>query len=75
MNHNQYNNVNKNIVCNNCGKFGHTQKQCNEPITSLGIICLKINEVNKNKCMDKLVHHDIFDINQNIIIDIFFSYC
>ena len=70
MNHNQYNNINKNIVCNNCGKYGHTQKQCNEPITSLGIICLKINEANKNKCIDQLVHHDAFDINQNIIIDI-----
>jgi len=69
MNHNQYNNVNKNIVCNNCGKFGHTQKQCNEPITSLGIICLKINDIDKKKCIDSLVHHDIFDINQNIIID------
>ena len=89
--------LNKNIVCNNCGKFGHTQKQCNEPITSLGIICIKIKEdqtnkcpectkneaitnncincfnLNKdktNKCIDKLVHKDVFDINQNIIIDI-----
>jgi 8-oxo-dGTP pyrophosphatase MutT (NUDIX family) len=62
--------INKNIVCNNCGKHGHTQKQCNDPITSLGIICLKINEENANKCMEELVHKDIFDINQNIIIDI-----
>ena len=63
-------NINKNIVCNNCGKFGHTQKQCNEPITSLGIICIKISEEHKQKCMDNLVHHDAFDINQNIIVDI-----
>lgn len=24
--------------CNNCGKYGHLQKTCNEPITSYGII-------------------------------------
>ena len=62
--------INKNIVCNNCGKFGHTQKQCTEPITSIGIICIKINADNIVKCTDKLVHHDVFDINQNIVIDI-----
>ena len=62
--------LNKNIVCNNCGKYGHTQKQCNEPITSLGIICLKINNTLTQKCVEELVHKDIFDINQNIIIDI-----
>ena len=62
--------INKNIVCNNCGKFGHTQKQCTEPITSIGIICIKINNNNIIKCTNKLVHHDVFDINQNIVIDI-----
>jgi len=62
--------LNKNIVCNNCGKHGHTQKQCTEPITSLGIICLKINDENTKKCVEELVHKDLFDINQNIIIDI-----
>jgi hypothetical protein len=61
---------NKNIVCNNCGKYGHTQKQCLEPITSLGIICIKINEKNIEKCINELVHQDVFDINQNIVIDI-----
>lgn len=63
-------NINKNVVCNNCGKFGHTQKQCSEPITSLGIICLKLNEEDTKKYVDELVHKNIFDISQNIIIDI-----
>lgn len=45
---------NKNIVCNNCGKFGHTQKQCNEPITSLGIICLKLNDKPIKTCVNEL---------------------
>ena len=63
--------INKNIVCNNCGKYGHTQKQCIEPITSLGIICFKINDEKAiNTLKLKLVHQDIFDVNQNIIIDI-----
>jgi 8-oxo-dGTP pyrophosphatase MutT (NUDIX family) len=63
-------NINKNIVCNNCGKYGHTQKQCNDPITSLGIICIKINDKNTKKCVDELVHQELFDIHQNIIIDL-----
>ena len=29
--------------CSNCGKIGHNNKKCKEPITSIGIICLKIN--------------------------------
>ena len=42
-------NYNKQIICNNCGKFGHTHKQCSEPITSLGIICLKVSPEIKDK--------------------------
>lgn len=63
-------NFNKNIVCNNCGKYGHTQKGCSEPITSLGIICLKVPDDIKDKLSSTLVHEQNFDISQNIIIDI-----
>lgn len=28
-----------NIYCNNCGKKGHISRKCNNPITSIGIIC------------------------------------
>lgn len=36
--------------CTNCGKLGHNHKKCKEPITSIGIICLKIdNKDIKNK--------------------------
>jgi 8-oxo-dGTP pyrophosphatase MutT (NUDIX family) len=62
--------INKNIICNNCGKFGHTQKQCSEPITSLGIICLRVSDAIKQKLTTKLVHEHLFDIHKNIIIDI-----
>jgi 8-oxo-dGTP pyrophosphatase MutT (NUDIX family) len=63
-------NYNKQITCNNCGKFGHTHKQCSEPITSLGIICIKVNDKIKQELKSKLVHNGLFDISQNIIIDI-----
>jgi len=61
---------NKQITCNNCGKFGHTHKQCSEPITSLGIICINVNNKIKEELKQKLVHNGIFDLSQNIIIDI-----
>lgn len=59
-----------NIVCNNCGKPGHTQKSCSDPITSLGIICLKVNPSIKAKLSLKLVHEEVFNISENIIIDV-----
>lgn len=63
-------NFNKQISCNNCGKFGHTHKQCSEPITSLGVICIKVNDKIKQELKSKLVHDGLFDITKNIIIDI-----
>jgi 8-oxo-dGTP pyrophosphatase MutT (NUDIX family) len=53
MNH--YHHINKNIVCNNCGKYGHTQKQCNDPITSLGVICIKLNNKEIKNCIDEFI--------------------
>jgi ADP-ribose pyrophosphatase YjhB (NUDIX family) len=38
-------NPNKNIICCNCGKNGHIYKKCFNPITSLGIICVKSDEL------------------------------
>jgi 8-oxo-dGTP pyrophosphatase MutT (NUDIX family) len=41
--------------CTNCGHIGHNQKKCKEPITSIGIICLKINNLNiRNKMIMNL---------------------
>jgi 8-oxo-dGTP pyrophosphatase MutT (NUDIX family) len=37
------NSVNKIIYCVNCGKKGHKIKNCNYPIVSYGIICIKLN--------------------------------
>ena len=36
----------KNIYCGNCGKKGHTYKNCNDAIISLGIISYRINSNN-----------------------------
>ena len=36
---------NKNIICCNCGKPGHVYKKCFNPITSLGIICFKKDDL------------------------------
>lgn len=38
-----------NNYCLNCGKSGHHTKSCNDPITSCGIICFKINNLKLNK--------------------------
>ena len=38
-------NVNGNAYCNNCGKCGHILNDCKNPITSIGIISFKYNNV------------------------------
>ena len=35
----------KNIICCNCGKYGHFYKKCFNPITSFGIICFKTDNL------------------------------
>tara|TARA_B100001248_G_C27385186_1_gene459235 strand:- start:1317 stop:2300 length:984 start_codon:yes stop_codon:yes gene_type:complete len=40
------------IYCKNCGKHGHPYKRCKEPITSYGIICVKLIDKNTNKLVD-----------------------
>lgn len=39
--------VSYNLFCSNCGKRGHIFNNCNDPLTSCGIICLK--KVDNNK--------------------------
>ena len=47
--------------CKNCGKYGHPYKRCKEPITSYGIICVKLTD-KKNK---KLINYN--NISENYI--------
>ena len=35
----------KKNYCTNCGKFGHYFKLCKDPVTSLGIVCFKFDEM------------------------------
>jgi 8-oxo-dGTP pyrophosphatase MutT (NUDIX family) len=44
-------NLSRNIVCCNCGKYGHVYKKCFNPITSLGIICLKKKDLQTLECL------------------------
>ncbi len=38
-------NGNSNPYCNNCGKCGHILNDCKNPITSIGIISFKYNNL------------------------------
>jgi hypothetical protein len=44
MNINMNMNINKNNVCNNCGKQGHLFHQCKLPITSYGVILFRTTQ-------------------------------
>lgn len=52
----------KKILCANCGKIGHEYRICNEPITSFGIINIKI--MNDNN--ESLILKERFSTNKNI---------
>lgn len=67
----------KKIYCSNCGKFNHKYKDCREPITSMGIINIKLDEYHYNsllklseifKKMNKKIN--INDYNNNNLKDI-----
>ena len=40
--------------CSNCGKQNHTNKNCEEPITSVGIICIKLDKEIYNNFIQNL---------------------
>ena len=58
-----------NNYCINCGKNGHNSKICNDPITSCGIICFKIDHLSTLKIKKFLVNKyiNIEDYNYNHI--------
>ena len=49
----------KNIYCGNCGKKGHIYKKCHYPIISLGIICIKIDNLNLNDLINNTLSSKI----------------
>lgn len=44
---------NKVIYCGNCGKKGHVYKNCYKPIISLGILCVKYDDLNLDEIIKK----------------------
>jgi 8-oxo-dGTP pyrophosphatase MutT (NUDIX family) len=58
-----------NNYCINCGKNGHSIKDCNDPITSCGIICFKIDNLPLSKIEKFLFNKyiNIEDYNYNHI--------
>tara|TARA_Y100000768_G_scaffold388581_1_gene385356 strand:- start:5122 stop:6048 length:927 start_codon:yes stop_codon:yes gene_type:complete len=52
---------NKYIFCTNCGKTGHQNKKCIEPITSIGIILFKIDFEGLKTDLNININNTIFD--------------
>lgn len=59
---NKFDNKFKKKYCNNCGKIGHLHKHCQEPVTSIGIIGVKLNF--DNICIEQL-KNKLCNIKQN----------
>jgi len=54
--------------CSNCGKYGHNLKNCNEPMTSVGIVCFKLDKMIFNKFIKNLENISYYDLN-HIMMD------
>lgn len=52
-NANNINNTSRVIYCGNCGKKGHIYKNCYKPVISLGIICMKFDNLDINDAIKK----------------------
>ncbi len=53
----------KNYYCSNCGKYGHNLKKCDEPTTSLGVICVKFDNLPiKEESIKKFLSSRYLDI-------------
>lgn len=67
----------KKVFCCNCGKYGHKYSNCNDPITSLGIIAIKLTDDDDyNNFINYFKNDYIFNftktnsINNNILLNI-----
>lgn len=50
--------------CSNCGKYGHNIKKCDDPITSLGFICIKFSNLPiNNNSFKKFLSKSYLDID------------
>ena len=67
----------KRLYCSNCGKYGHKFIKCNEPITSVGIIAIKLdNDIDYNKffnLFESIKNYNIIKANTisyNLLLDV-----
>jgi 8-oxo-dGTP pyrophosphatase MutT (NUDIX family) len=54
--------------CTNCGKQNHTNKNCSEPMSSIGIVCIKLDNVLYNTFIKNLQKISYYNLN-NIIMN------
>lgn len=67
-NNNLKNNLKTN--CSNCGKPGHIVKKCDEPITSVGIVCFKLNKLIYEKFIQNLSNISYYNLSHMILNNI-----
>jgi 8-oxo-dGTP pyrophosphatase MutT (NUDIX family) len=54
------------IYCCNCGSIGHLYKNCSDPITSYGIILLKLDTNNGNNIIKKLLKNENIELDNSV---------
>lgn len=57
--------MSKNSYCSNCGKYGHINKICSEPIISVGILCVMLDDSIKNILKSNITDYDDNITNYN----------
>ena len=67
----------KKVFCCNCGKYGHKYSKCNEPITSLGVIAIQLQDIdtynNLIQFFDKKKYFNLMKsntMNNNVLLSI-----
>ena len=61
----------KDIVCVNCGKVGHIYKRCHLPITSYGIMCVQLKDIDIGTLLafSNKMETGILDMNDIITLE------
>ena len=58
--------ISKKKYCNNCGREGHLFAECNDPITSMGIICIRVSDPEVHKLLISQFHSNDKKMQVNI---------
>lgn len=56
--------------CSNCGKTGHNLKECDEAITSVGIVCFKLSKTIYETFIQNLSGMSYYDLNNLVMNNI-----